>query len=294
VVRIDISTRSTASLLSSKSCRQIKAWPSSVTNTPFFPHTYQIGTIFGGVVADLTQIQLAAALAEQVYRRNSADNPVTLGDLGVRQPGPPVPAGATFHRTSDLHVATIAIRGRRPKMRDAPAFKRLIYTTLLVGLCLLPIVLRPSVAAEDKAALSSKATDRPIAAPSEVPRLGESSVVEGGNQIAPMPGIPENLRYLFDLPWCSRWRFSCMSCEKTIDGINCFDRRDACQEMFKFYHCEGYSLPKGCVVWMDGCNFCTENGCTLKSCQEYLAPNKPSFACTRYDSNERGGGRPKE
>jgi hypothetical protein len=96
--------------------------------------------------------------------------------------------------------------------------------------------------------------------------------------------IPESLNYLFDLPWCSRWHFSCMSCEKKNGSIECFDRKSACLEQFKFYQCESYNLPKKCVAWRDGCNFCTKSGCTLLPCQEYLAPNKPSFACTKYDS----------
>ncbi len=32
---------------------------------------------------DLDQLQLVAALAEQIYHRNSADDPITLTQLGV-------------------------------------------------------------------------------------------------------------------------------------------------------------------------------------------------------------------
>ena len=98
-----------------------------------------------------------------------------------------------------------------------------------------------------------------------------------------MPDVPSHLQYLFDLPWCTRWRFTCMSCEKTGSEIKCFDQRTACNEQFKFYHCEVFNPPEDCAAWRDGCNFCTEKSCTLMSCPEYLAPNKPSFWCYRYE-----------
>ncbi len=44
----------------------------------------------------LTQLQLAAALAEQVYNRNADDNPISLGELGVDPvPNLPQPVGLT-------------------------------------------------------------------------------------------------------------------------------------------------------------------------------------------------------
>ena len=172
----------------------------------------------------------------------------------------------------------------------ATALKQSVLTVLLVGLCLLPISVRPLAAADENAPSSNKVTDRPNTAPStppEIRRSGDSSVIEGsGSPVVSMPGVPENLNYLFDLPWCSRWRFSCISCERTGDGIKCFEHRKACREMFKFQQCEIYNVPKGCVVWKDGCNFCNKNGCTLKSCPEYLAPNKPSFQCLRYEPDK--------
>lgn len=100
-----------------------------------------------------------------------------------------------------------------------------------------------------------------------------------------MPAIPEDLKYLFDLPWCSRWKFSCISCEKTSDGVKCFNHREACAETFRFHACEIFNPPKGCIAWLDSCNFCYENkGCTLKPCQEYLDAGKPTFLCRRYRS----------
>jgi hypothetical protein len=120
-----------------------------------------------------------------------------------------------------------------------------------------------------------------------VPALARAQTLVAGKETTPsvaaMPDVPSNLQYLFDLPWCTRWRFSCMSCEKRGDGIRCVDRREACNEQFKFYQCEAFNLPKNCVAWRDGCNFCTKHGCTLMSCPENLAPNKPTFWCTRYE-----------
>jgi len=136
---------------------------------------------------------------------------------------------------------------------------------VLFGLGLLLIVAQPSAAADENV------------------HSGSTAVTAS---------IPQDLNYLFDLPWCSRWGFTCMSCEQTTSGIKCVNRKDACHETFKFYHCEAYNLPKGCVAWVDGCNFCGRNGCTLMACQEYFSPNKPSFACTRYESNEKGVGAP--
>jgi hypothetical protein len=167
-----------------------------------------------------------------------------------------------------------------------------IRAAFFAGLCLLPILVRPLLAADDEVATSTDVTGRPIAAPlypSQVQLLGDSSKNRvSETQRASAPSIPGNLIYLFDLPWCKRWRFSCMSCEKRGDGIKCFDRREACNEQFKFYHCEDFNLPEDCTAWRDGCNFCTKNGCTLMSCPEYLAPNRPSFWCTRYKSTKGG------
>jgi hypothetical protein len=97
--------------------------------------------------------------------------------------------------------------------------------------------------------------------------------------------IPRNLLYIFDLTWCARWRFRCMSCEKTGGGIKCSDRKDACEETFAYYRCERFVLPTGCVRWRDGCNACDKRYCTLSNCPEYLAPNRPSFECLRYQSD---------
>jgi len=116
------------------------------------------------------------------------------------------------------------------------------------------------------------------------------------NAASPAPGsdrsdssttqIPANLLYLFDLPWCARWQFTCISCEKNAGNIECINRRNSCEEHFRYYHCERYSPPKGCIAWVDGCNFCSNGSCTLKPCQEYLAPNEPSFECRRYQTDK--------
>jgi hypothetical protein len=112
---------------------------------------------------------------------------------------------------------------------------------------------------------------------------------ENSNSSSTM-NVPENLRYIFDLPWCTRWRFRCMSCEKKNGAIRCFDSKESCHETFSYYRCEQHNLPRGCVIWNDGCNSCGmksgEEVCTLKSCEEYLAPNKPSFECLRYESTD--------
>lgn len=98
--------------------------------------------------------------------------------------------------------------------------------------------------------------------------------------------IPGSLRYIFDLPWCRRWDLACVQCQKRGNDIHCVSRRDNCTEDFKYYHCSAFNLPKGCVQWRNGCNTCTIQSdgrtyCTLAPCDEYLAPNRPSFVCLR-------------
>jgi hypothetical protein len=102
------------------------------------------------------------------------------------------------------------------------------------------------------------------------------------------PVVPDALRYIFDLPWCARWRFTCVVCEKGDAGITCQKRSEACDEKFSYYKCVRYNLPKGCIVWRDGCNNCgkisdLEISCTLNACEQYSAPNKPSFECLRFE-----------
>jgi hypothetical protein len=109
---------------------------------------------------------------------------------------------------------------------------------------------------------------------------------EASKGVRDLPAMPERIRDLFDLAWCARWRFQCESCERTQHGIECSDYREACQESFAFYKCEKHNLPKGCLIWRDGCNSCGiksgDEVCTLKPCDEYRAPNKPTFECLRY------------
>jgi hypothetical protein len=118
--------------------------------------------------------------------------------------------------------------------------------------------------------------------------FGQNSIAAEEDPVSStvLPAIPEDLKYLFDLPWCSRWKFSCMSCEKTGDEVKCFDRRESCNEAFRFHACEIFNPPKGCIAWLDSCNFCGESGCTLNACKEYLDSGKPTFVCRRYQSDK--------
>jgi hypothetical protein len=98
--------------------------------------------------------------------------------------------------------------------------------------------------------------------------------------------IPDSLRYIFDLPWCKRWDLACVQCQKRGNGVQCVSKRQDCTEEFKYYYCSAFNLPKGCVQWRNGCNTCTPQAdgriyCTLAPCDEYLAPNRPSFVCLR-------------
>jgi hypothetical protein len=101
--------------------------------------------------------------------------------------------------------------------------------------------------------------------------------------------IPPERTYLFSLPWCKRWTFSCNECERTGDGIACtkIDWKRDCTETFNFYYCSRFDPPADCVRWSDGCNTCQRiqmgsalgQYCTLLACEHYLAPNRPIFEC---------------
>src|SRR6266702_973801 len=51
--------------------------------------------------AALTQLQLAAALAEEIYRRNASDNPIKLSDLGAQAVDVVTPAGFSTDSSVD-------------------------------------------------------------------------------------------------------------------------------------------------------------------------------------------------
>jgi hypothetical protein len=102
--------------------------------------------------------------------------------------------------------------------------------------------------------------------------------------------IPVRIRYIFDLPWCSRWTLACSTCEKRGDDIFCEKEQVDCKETFADYRCKEFNAP-GCKVWKHGCNTCQkiwfttwqiwrpEVYCTTMGCAEYHAPNAPSFEC---------------
>jgi hypothetical protein len=87
--------------------------------------------------------------------------------------------------------------------------------------------------------------------------------------------IPDRLRYLFDLPWCSAWFFKCSLCEKQGDGISCRPVDQNCQEDFSIFRCRGFVVPDTCDVWSDGCNYCDRGGCTARACVPYT----PRYQC---------------
>src|SRR5262245_5498766 len=70
--------------------------------------------------------------------------------------------------------------------------------------------------------------------------------------------VPERLKYLFDLPWCRKWSFGCVACSRSNNEIQCemISKRADCTPPFQVYHCVDVVVPKGCVVWSDGCNTC--------------------------------------
>jgi hypothetical protein len=99
--------------------------------------------------------------------------------------------------------------------------------------------------------------------------------------------IPGSIGYIFDLPWCAKWELSCQRCDKRNGSIVCERTRESCQETFNYYYCAQFNLPPGCFRWRDGCNSCVKGSdgrisCTLAPCQEYQAPNRPSFVCLSF------------
>lgn len=100
--------------------------------------------------------------------------------------------------------------------------------------------------------------------------------------------VPNDIRYIFDLPWCKTWNLTCLRCEKRNDQILCERLRENCQEKFDFYHCVQFNLPEGCIHWRNGCNACAKTAeanmyCTMRPCKEYTAPNRPTFECLDFE-----------
>jgi hypothetical protein len=121
--------------------------------------------------------------------------------------------------------------------------------------------------------------------------------------------VPDQLRYLFELPWCKQWNFNCNKCEKKEGEVVCTRNNwlppDRCTEDFSSRYCTAWSAPIECARWSDGCNVCQRApkrsalnchgpddlcqklrdgghwSCTLMSCDEYRADRPPRFTCLK-------------
>jgi hypothetical protein len=94
--------------------------------------------------------------------------------------------------------------------------------------------------------------------------------------------VPQRLHYLFDLPWCAKWLFTChVLCKKVGDRIQCEEGRAKCDPSFEQFECREFSVRESCERWSDGCNTCArvsgETYCTAMGCRPYV----PSFACLK-------------
>jgi len=101
-------------------------------------------------------------------------------------------------------------------------------------------------------------------------------------QERPTLGVPQRLHYLFDLPWCAKWLFTChVLCKKVGDRIQCEEGRAKCDPSFEHFECREFSVRESCERWSDGCNTCTRVSgttyCTAMACRPYV----PSFACLK-------------
>ena len=86
--------------------------------------------------------------------------------------------------------------------------------------------------------------------------------------------IPDRLNYIFDLPWCRRWDFGCISCRKLRPFVWCSELRRNCVETFQSVTCGDFDVPADCTQWSDGCNDCTRDPirgvlCTAKACNNH-------------------------
>lgn len=87
--------------------------------------------------------------------------------------------------------------------------------------------------------------------------------------------VPDDLKFIFDLPWCKRWKFSCMSCRKEGITIACQSTQQNCTETFEAIACQEFNLPPTCRAWSDGCNTCSREPsgdiyCTAAYCRRHL------------------------
>jgi|SRR5436190_1134511 hypothetical protein len=93
--------------------------------------------------------------------------------------------------------------------------------------------------------------------------------------------VPESTRYIFDIPWCTKWLFLCGACEKVNNQVVCnFDPQD-CSESFRVFQCEDFNAPAACQIWSDGCNIYSRQpdgiSRTAMKCQPYV----PAFTCMK-------------
>ena len=99
-------------------------------------------------------------------------------------------------------------------------------------------------------------------------------------------GIPDNLRYLFDFPWCTKWDLGCFHCEKKAGKITCERQSNDCSHYTPgYFACIGFDVEKSCQSWTyDGCNVCTRGWPTSDSTHctaMYCGSNRPKFTCLR-------------
>src|ERR1051326_2747653 len=68
--------------------------------------------------------------------------------------------------------------------------------------------------------------------------------------------FPANIKHLFELKWCKKCKFDCLTCERVDGTIHCSETSNICQTKFDKYECINYEIPQTCLAWYDGCNYC--------------------------------------
>jgi hypothetical protein len=112
-----------------------------------------------------------------------------------------------------------------------------------------------------------------------------AGVAQTGNKSQVGVGVPDHLRYIFDLPWCKRWENKCFRCAKHHGSISCETKLSDCGEYYRDFYCTEFSVPQECLAWRDGCNICRGNsGCTAMACPNY----KPVFSCLVFKKQSGG------
>ena len=93
--------------------------------------------------------------------------------------------------------------------------------------------------------------------------------------------VPDNLKHLFNLPWCRAWQIGCYECTKKDGRLSCEkDRSDCARVTPGYFQCVDFNVDEYCDRFAYDCNVCNKMGgggwaCTAMGCDW----TRPRFTC---------------